>query len=242
MRVTVAAQRAPRSVLAACLAPPHLPQPRGAAAAGAVEAVAQRVLLGEVLVVALGGVERAGGQDERGHLAELADDARLARFGGAALLVAVHEDGGAVLRPLVAELPLVVARVDVVPEDVEQLLVARLGRVVGHFDRLEVAGPVRRDLLVSGVLLVAAGVAGDDREHAGLPLERVLGAPEAAHGEGGDGALRRRRGTGGAGNRSCAREQRPEQKGGNRQPRHPGVRHDTRIRGAEAAGFTPPTR
>src|SRR5256885_10724652 len=126
-------------------------QPRVAAAALAVPAVAHRVLLPVLLVVLLR-------RPERGGLGDLRDDRRLERLGlldlrlrclgGGLLRVVRVEDLGGVLRSVVAELTLVVGRVDVVPEDVEQLVVADDARVELDLHRLHVAGAARGDLLV----------------------------------------------------------------------------------------------
>src|ERR671915_369638 len=58
------------------------------------------------------------------------------------------EDGGAVLVPVVAKLPVLLRRVDVMPEHVEQLLIAHLFWVVHHLYRFRMAGTAGRRLLL----------------------------------------------------------------------------------------------
>src|SRR2546426_12695341 len=58
------------------------------------------------------------------------------------------EHGGVILRPVVAELPVRLRRVDVVPEGVEQPLVTHLPGVVHDLDGLEVPRRAHGHLLV----------------------------------------------------------------------------------------------
>src|SRR5439155_26972122 len=92
---------------------------------------------------------------------------------------------GAILFPAVAELSVVLRRIDVVPVDVEELRVRDFLRVVEDLDRFAVAGQPGRDLVVGWVLLGSAGKSGSDREDARKRLERCLHAPETASREGG---------------------------------------------------------
>ena len=81
--------------------------------------------------------------------------------------------------------------IDVMPEHIEQLLVADARRVVFDLQRLVVAGASRRHLLVGRIGRLAARVAGDCRHHARHLLERLLDAPEApAREDGGLGLCR----------------------------------------------------
>src|SRR5262245_9415013 len=165
---------------------PELLEPPVPPAGGAVEAVADRVLPIVVLVVLLGRIERRRGDD-------LGDDRLLeglralelgARgLGRAPLGLVGDENGAAVLMAGVAELAVTGGRVDVVPEDVEQLLVADLRGIVADTDRLGVARPAGGHLLVGWIHLGPTGVAGSDFEHTLEPLEGRLHAPEAAAGE-----------------------------------------------------------
>src|SRR5262249_22668297 len=101
-----------------------------------------------------------------------------------ALLVAVIEDRAAVLVAVVAELPILRQRIDVVPEHVEQLLIAHLGRVVHDLHRFGVAGAAARHVLVAGIGGVPAGIARGGADHALDLVEIGLYAPETAAGEG----------------------------------------------------------
>src|SRR4029453_2191136 len=98
-----------------------------APATPAVDLVTQRILLVVVLVIVLGGIERAGGTDrgDPGLLQHVAP-VRLLLPGRRLreLLVARCEDRGGVLRAAVAELAARVGRVDVAPEHLEQLGIA----------------------------------------------------------------------------------------------------------------------
>src|SRR5690606_9091578 len=88
---------------------PDFFQARVAAAAEAVELVADRILLVVVLVVILGRVEH-GRRDDLGRNRPVEAAGRLplllARLGQAALLVVDREDRAAVLRAGIAELPI----------------------------------------------------------------------------------------------------------------------------------------
>src|SRR5271154_4447424 len=69
------------------------------------------------------------------------------------------------------------------PECLEQLRVADLGRVEPHLDRLGVAGAVPAYPLVGGVRDVAAGVARSSLQHPVDLAEGRLHTPEASRGE-----------------------------------------------------------
>src|SRR5947209_11230743 len=73
---------------------------------------------------------------------------RFRRLGCDLLLGRVVEDGGAVLRAPIGGLAVERGWVVVGPEDVEELVVGDLGRVVLHFDDLGVAGAVSADVLI----------------------------------------------------------------------------------------------
>ena len=104
-------------------------------------------------------------------------------FGGGALVIAVVEDQRAVLGADVGALAHALRGVVPLPEQLQQVLVAGLGGVVGDEHDLGVAGAGAADLLVGGVGRRAAGVAHRGRVDAvGFP-EDPLGAPEAAHAE-----------------------------------------------------------
>src|SRR2546421_2020092 len=95
------------------------------------------------------------------------------------------EDGGAVLVPVVAELRILLRRVDVMPEHVEELLVTHLFWVIYDLDCFRMAGTAGRHLVVGRIFLVSAGVARGGGDHAGELVKWRLHAPEAAAGKGG---------------------------------------------------------
>src|ERR1700737_3577389 len=99
--------------------------------------VPERILLVEVLVVLLGRKKRRGRGDLRHDFpleARHLFDPLLRLLGGFPLRLVLVEDRRAVLRAVVAELAVGLRRIDVVPEDLEQLLVGNLGRVVSYLD------------------------------------------------------------------------------------------------------------
>ena len=159
-------------------------EPRRAPAGGAVVLVSQRVLHVIVLVVVLGRIERRRGADGRDDRpAEALLDLRLGGLGEPPLLGPADEDLGAIAVAAIAELPAGVERVDVAPEDVQQLRVTDARRVVAHLHDLRVAGPAGRHALVGRVRDLAARETGHHVQHAGRPLEGRLDTPEAAPGE-----------------------------------------------------------
>src|SRR3954470_19643890 len=159
---------------------------RAAHAGPAQAAVAVGDLRQVLLVVVLGVVELAKGRDlgrdlAVAGLAQALGERGLRALRGLALGLGAVEDGRAVLGAHVVALAHALGRVVVLPEELEHLLVADLGGVEDGEHGLGVAGPRRADLLIGGVLRVAAGVADRRGPHAvGLP-EDALGAPEAAH-------------------------------------------------------------
>src|SRR5262245_29895914 len=100
------------------------------------------------------------------------------------------EDGGAVLGPVVAELPILLRWVDVMPEHVEELLVTHLFGVIDDLDRFCMAGATGRYLMVGRILLVPTGIARGGGDHAGELVKRRLHTPEAAAGKSGLGGTR----------------------------------------------------
>src|SRR5690606_35479834 len=155
-----------------------------AAAAGAVGVVAVGVRAVEILVDLLGGVEPVERRDLRRYLLVKAGLERCERGAGYPLLLVVPVvDPGAVLRAAVAELVVHGERVDVVPEDLDERLVAHRLRIVDDTDDLGVVGAAVGDVVLGRVRRGAAGEAGDDGEHAVELFVRWLHAPEAAAGE-----------------------------------------------------------
>src|SRR5262245_37412444 len=95
------------------------------------------------------------------------------------------EDGGTVLGTVVAELSILLRRVYVMPEYVEELFVTHQFWVIDDLDRFRMAGAAGRHLVVGRVLLVPAGVARGGGDHTGELVKGRLHAPEAAAGKGG---------------------------------------------------------
>src|SRR5690349_2376849 len=93
------------------------------------------------------------------------------------------EDRRAVLAAEVEALAVTGGRIVDPPELLEQLLVADLGRVEPHLDRLGVAGAVPADPCVAGVRDMAAGVADSGLQHPVDLAEGRLDTPEASRGE-----------------------------------------------------------
>src|SRR5262245_17519788 len=93
------------------------------------------------------------------------------------------EDGGAILCTAVTELSIGCRRVDVVPEDFEELGVANLGWIVDNLDRLGVSSFACRHFLVGGSLFVPSCIAGRGRDHACQLVERGFHTPETATGK-----------------------------------------------------------
>src|SRR5262249_53156632 len=130
-----------RSVMVSVLLPPQFFEPGVSSAIEAIEFIADGILHVVILMVLLGFVERAGRHYcGRNVLLESVRNRSLRGLRQRALLVAVIEDRAAVLVAVVAELPILRQRIDVVPEHVEQLLIAHLGRVVHDLHRFGVAG------------------------------------------------------------------------------------------------------
>src|SRR5262245_26482068 len=93
------------------------------------------------------------------------------------------EDRRAVLAAEIEALAVAGGRIVDLPELLEQLVVADLGRVEPHLDRLGVAGAVPADLSVSGVCHVAAGVADSGLQDPVDLAEGRLDTPEASRSE-----------------------------------------------------------
>src|SRR5262249_52384285 len=167
---------------------PQLFEPRIAAAVEAVEFIADRILHVVILMVLFGLVERSGRHDlGRDRLLEALLDRRLRGLRQRPLFLAAIEDRAAILVAVVAELTILRQRIDVVPEHVEQLVIAHLGRIVHDLHRFGVTGAAVRNLFVAGVDGVPASVAGGGANYAVDLVEIGLHAPEAAAGEGGNG-------------------------------------------------------
>src|SRR5215468_10068538 len=164
---------------------PQLLEPGVAAAIEPVELIANGILQVVILMILFGLVERPGWDDRRlDRLLEALLHRRLRGFRQRPLLLAMIEDRAAVLVAVIAELPILRQRIDVVPKRVEQLVIAHLGRVVHDLHRFGMPGAAVRDLLVAGIGGVPAGVARGGADHAVDLVEVGLYAPETAAGEG----------------------------------------------------------
>src|SRR4029079_19403361 len=154
----------------------------------AVEFVAHRILRIIVLVIILGLEERSGLDDLGLYHArcEFLLHRLLRRLGELSLLLVMIENRRPVLVAAVAELAVFRQRIVVVPEHVEQLLIADLGGVVSDLNRLGVPGAAGRNLFVGRLVALAAGIARGRADHARHLVEIGLHAPEAAAGEGGE--------------------------------------------------------
>ncbi|PAV92804.1 hypothetical protein WR25_10023 [Diploscapter pachys] len=93
----------------------------------------------------------------------------------------LREDGGAIARPAVRTLPVQLGRIVRDRKiDAKQRRIADDTRIVGHANRLGMAGALGRNLIVSGGRAAAARIAGGDGLDALHPLEHRLHAPETA--------------------------------------------------------------
>src|SRR5271167_1902566 len=93
------------------------------------------------------------------------------------------KDRRAVLAADIEALPVAGSRIVDLPERLEQLRVADLGRVEPDLDRLGMAGAVPADPLVGGVRDVPAGIPDSGLQHPVDLAEGRLDAPEASCGE-----------------------------------------------------------
>ena len=138
------------------------------------------------LMVILGGVELGqglqGGDDgvsEHLGLVQFLDENRSFLL----LPLVGVENRRAILRAHVAALAIECGGVVGGKEDRHQVAKGNLRRIEFDFDDLGVAGYPHADLLISGVLRPAAGVAGDNGDNPAQLVEHRLRAPEAAAAE-----------------------------------------------------------
>jgi hypothetical protein len=144
-------------------------------------------------MVLLGLVERPGRRDL--SLDRLLLEARLHHslrgLSEAALLVVMIKDRSSILVAVIAELPVLRQWIDVVPEHVQELLIADLRGVVDDLDRLGMTCPPARDLFITWIGGSAAGIAGGCADHTRDLIEVGLHAPEASAGKSSDRGFRR---------------------------------------------------
>src|SRR5262249_5531217 len=152
---------------------PQLLEPRVAATIEAIKFIANGILQVVVLMVFLGFVERPGRHDLGcNRLLEALLDNRLRGFRLRTLLLAAIKDRAAVLVAVVAELPILRQRIDIVPEHVEQPAIAHLRRIVHDLHRLGMAGTAMRDLLIGRIGRMTTGIARGRADHA-LDLVKI---------------------------------------------------------------------
>src|SRR5207244_992125 len=78
----------------------------------------------------------------------------------------------------IGELAVRLGRIDLLPIDVEQLLVGNFGRIVNNLDRFPVVRLLRADELVSGIGFGPAAVTDCRLDHTGRLVECRLNTPE----------------------------------------------------------------
>ena len=102
-------------------------------------------------------------------------DLSLDLFGGYPFGGVGGEDGGAIRRPLIADLAVRIGRVDMAKEGVDQLRIAGLGRVIGDLDRLQVTFMI----FVVGIGRCAASITHHHGLHPWGMFDVMLSRPEA---------------------------------------------------------------
>jgi uncharacterized membrane protein (UPF0127 family) len=92
----------------------------------------------------------------------------------------MEEDGGAVLVADVRSLPVQRGRVVIIPEDFEQVVIADDLGSEGDLDHFGVAGTIRADIFIGGVIQFAASIADGSGFDARQTPERGFDAPKTA--------------------------------------------------------------
>src|SRR5262249_20053179 len=93
------------------------------------------------------------------------------------------EDRGAILRPDGTELPVWYGRIDVVPEDLQQLIIRQPPWIVEHLHGQRMARAAGSDVVIGWISFTPPGITNDRGDD---PIESVkwwLQAPEAATGK-----------------------------------------------------------
>ena len=169
-------------------APPQLLESLVTTAAITVVFVPERIFFVVVLMIFLGRIEFTCLND-LGHYRFPERLVFLKSFfllqGTALLLFAGIEDGASVLIAAITELAIFDSRVDVAPEDVQQLVVTDFGRVEDDLDHFGVSRTTGGNLLVSGILLASARISRGDGDHSRQFVEGRLHARETTAGKGG---------------------------------------------------------
>src|SRR3979490_2199840 len=104
----------------------------------------------------------------------------LRSFGGGFLLWSMKEDSRTILLAPVRPLPVELRGIVVLPEDVEQLVIRKLGGIVIEFDRFGMTGRIRAHRLIGRIGRIAAGVADARRDHSGHLAKGRFDSPETA--------------------------------------------------------------
>src|SRR4030088_527262 len=143
----------------------------------------QPALLEVALVVVFGQIECRGrgnlGHDRLPETAAL-PELRFRLFGDALLLGCVIEDRGAILSPHVGPLPVERGGIVVLPEHVEQLVVAHFGWIVSDLHDLSMSRSSGAHVLVSRIGECAAKVADHRILHSSGVSECHFHAPETS--------------------------------------------------------------
>src|SRR5262249_28873820 len=116
---------------------------------------------------------------------------RFRGFGEAALLLVTIKDRAAILIAVIAELLIFRQRIDIVPKNIEQLLVGDFRWIEDDLNRLGMARPAVGNLLIGRIGGAPAGIARGCADHACDLVEVGLHTPETAAGESSKGRCRR---------------------------------------------------
>src|SRR5213594_1382014 len=151
-----------------CGISPELLEPPVPAASGPVAVVLNGIFYVVILVVLFGGIKLCRRLD-LGHdwfFKRLRFFQCGLRFECETFLLLVEiEDRAPILASPVAKLAIRRRRIDIVPEDIEQLLIAYLLRIENDLNRLSVSGPARRNFLIGRVFLLPSRITGGDGDH-----------------------------------------------------------------------------
>lgn len=94
------------------------------------------------------------------------------------LLLIVIKDDGSVLCPDIVSLPVPRSGIVSLPKDFQKLIISNLFGIVGDLTNLCMPGCTTTDLLVGGMLHMAARVSGDNLLNSCQPMKDSLDAPE----------------------------------------------------------------
>src|SRR5258706_9447671 len=97
----------------------------------------------------------------------------------------MEENRRPVLRSVIRTLTIQRGRIVILPENVQQVVIADQRRIEGHFDHFGVTGLIGAHILISGFAHRAAHIADLRGFHPGQPTERGFHAPKTSRSEGG---------------------------------------------------------